>query len=467
MWTLRPVTDPSLPFKWDKINDFRACDGKMASVGYDRFVIAAGQRGITATDGVETRRVDDRIHDFVDDEINDSQFEKVFGARSYSSERTWLLYPAIENDDANAALIYDDDSGAYSKYIFSREISGEVVDMNVLGYGNTAIDYAAQDFIEANGLDVAAIDFNDETALSFFWSEGAELFLGGDRNGSVYIMETEGSDVGTAITFNLESAGWNPFKDQGVEAQLGYIDFYCDSHQSTTATVEFLKNDNEDPYITQSMDFLPNLTFKSTISQITPNSDPTTGFVISSPSHGINVDEIFYIYGVIGAELYNDEAWTATSVTENTINVAADITSLGATISAPGITQANPGVVTAVAHPFSDGDIIYITDVSGMTEVNGLIFTVANSTTDTFELQGIDTTGFTAYTSGGYVFNSYLSDGQIFERKFYRTKVWKRVYGGGIGYVHSINITSTGINKPLKIHAIKPWFRKRGRRTLG
>jgi len=91
VWTLRPVPDPALPFRWDKINDFRACDGKMATVGYDRYVVALGQRGITATDGVETRRVDERIEDFVDDDINDSQFGKVFAARSYSSRRTWIL----------------------------------------------------------------------------------------------------------------------------------------------------------------------------------------------------------------------------------------------------------------------------------------------------------------------------------------------------------------------------------------
>lgn len=70
-----------------------------------------------------------------------------------------------------------------------------------------------------------------------------------------------------------------------------------------------------------------------------------------------------------------------------------------ATIS--GITQANPAVVTAIAHGFSNGDLIYINGVVGMTEVNYLTFTVANKTADTFELAGIDSSGYTAYTSGG------------------------------------------------------------------
>lgn len=71
-----------------------------------------------------------------------------------------------------------------------------------------------------------------------------------------------------------------------------------------------------------------------------------------------------------------------------------------------GITQANPGVVTVTGHPYVNGDEIFIAGVVGMTEVNDRVFRVANVTTNTFELTSttdadVDTTGFTAYTSGG------------------------------------------------------------------
>ena len=460
VWTLRPVPDPALPFRWDKINDFRACDAKMGSTGYDRYVVAVGQRGITATDGVETRRVDERIEDFVDDDVNTTEFGKVFAQRSFADRRTWFLYPKDESDEANAALIYDDESSAYSKYIFANTTV-----MNALGYGSVSKDYAAQDFIAANDLDKAAEDFNDETALSFFWSAKAELFLGGDRAGAIYILETEGTDDGTAIDFSVMSAGWNPYKDQGVECQFGYIDFYCDSDEKTKLNVQFYKNDNETPYASQAMDLLPDLKYKANVSNIVPNADPTTGFVVTSNTHGVTAGDNFYIYGVESALFYNDAQFLADSVTNNTITVAQDITGFGSVIT--GISQANPGVVTAVAHGLSNGQVITIVNVSGMTEVNGLTFTVANATDDDFELSGVDTSGFTAYTSGGYAFKKYASGGQISELRFYRTKVWKRVLAGGVGYLHSIKITSEGSNRPLKIHAFKPWFRARGKRTLG
>lgn len=66
-----------------------------------------------------------------------------------------------------------------------------------------------------------------------------------------------------------------------------------------------------------------------------------------------------------------------------------------------GITQANPAVVTSTAHGFINGDTIFISSVVGMTQVNNLSFTVAGVTANTFQLSGVNSTGYTAYSSGG------------------------------------------------------------------
>lgn len=67
------------------------------------------------------------------------------------------------------------------------------------------------------------------------------------------------------------------------------------------------------------------------------------------------------------------------------------------------VTKANPGVVTSTAHGLENGDHVLIQSVAGMVELNNRWFTVANKTTDTFELSGVDTTSYTTYTSGGTV----------------------------------------------------------------
>jgi len=86
-----------------------------------------------------------------------------------------------------------------------------------------------------------------------------------------------------------------------------------------------------------------------------------------------------------------------------------------------GITQANPGVVTtSAAHGYSDGDFVTISGVVGMTEVNynntsGTLYIVANAAPTTFELtdtdgNNVDTSGFTAYSSGGTVKAANFAD---------------------------------------------------------
>lgn len=66
-----------------------------------------------------------------------------------------------------------------------------------------------------------------------------------------------------------------------------------------------------------------------------------------------------------------------------------------------GITQANPCVVTAVAHAMVSGDETYLSDITGMTELNDRMVRIGNVTANTFELIDIDSTGYTAYVSGG------------------------------------------------------------------
>lgn len=86
-----------------------------------------------------------------------------------------------------------------------------------------------------------------------------------------------------------------------------------------------------------------------------------------------------------------------------TLDTTTGLVTLTADSSATitGITRANPGVVTtSAAHGFSNGDKIYIENVVGMTQVNGLVFTIAGASGSVFNL-GVDTTAYTAYGSLG------------------------------------------------------------------
>lgn len=66
-----------------------------------------------------------------------------------------------------------------------------------------------------------------------------------------------------------------------------------------------------------------------------------------------------------------------------------------------GVSQANPAVVTSAAHGLADGDVIRIAGVAGMTELNGNSYIVDVINSSTFYLKNTNSTGYTAYSSGG------------------------------------------------------------------
>ncbi len=78
----------------------------------------------------------------------------------------------------------------------------------------------------------------------------------------------------------------------------------------------------------------------------------------------------------------------------------------GAAVAITNITKADPAVVTAT-NTFSDGQQVRIIDVLGMTEINDTVFTATSTSTSGFTIWdatnsvAIDSSGFTAYTSGG------------------------------------------------------------------
>ena len=65
--------------------------------------------------------------------------------------------------------------------------------------------------------------------------------------------------------------------------------------------------------------------------------------------------------------------------------------------------NADPVILTVPGHGFSNGDLVDVSGISGMSELNGNRYTVAAATADTFALSAIDGTGFGVYASGGEV----------------------------------------------------------------
>jgi len=395
-WKSEPTNDPALPFRWTKINDFRSTDAPQSTMGYDRFVISMGQRGIFATDGIEAKRIDDKIYEYIVNNVNLNSIEKMYSERNYVDMFSWTLYPSstnttssgVEQISSDSALIRSESNGSFSVYDLSiADNLGVLQNMSVLGFGSANVDAAPEDFTgnPNEKPDWACQDFGDENFLSYFIEENSDLFLGGDQIGRLFIMDTGASDNGAEIPFSIRSASWNPFKDQGVKAQFGYIDIYADADVNTKLEISFYKDDMDNPYRTAFTHLLPKIGFLASIQNI-----------------------------------------------QNT----------------------SPCIIEAWDHGLSTGDTVYIYALEGISELTGGPYIITNIGQGTFSLDNVDATAYSAYIDGG----------QVTENGFMASKCWKRIYAGGIGYTHSIKISSSGQDQVLTLDAFKLGFRTAGKR---
>jgi Ubiquitin-activating enzyme E1 FCCH domain len=66
-----------------------------------------------------------------------------------------------------------------------------------------------------------------------------------------------------------------------------------------------------------------------------------------------------------------------------------------------GSSQSNPTQITSVAHGLQTGAIVILRNIGGMVQLNNKTYTITVTGVNTFTLNGIDSTAFSAYTSGG------------------------------------------------------------------
>lgn len=131
-------------------------------------------------------------------------------------------------------------------------------------------------------------------------------------------------------------------------------------------------------------------------------------------------------------------------------------------------TRSNPCMITSPDHSLITGTLIYIANVQGMTQLNSTIYTITVVDANNFTLNNTDSTGFSAYTTGG-IWNTspvngqtYISGSEYAWYRFYSTQFGQYIR---IGLTYDDNLMNqlATHQTPIELNAMNIWFREGGR----
>lgn len=168
-----------------------------------------------------------------------------------------------------------------------------------------------------------------------------------------------------------------------VEADLGELNI-TQSNDVLTITHPL--------YQTRELRRLGATNWQFTIITTTPVIGTPTNVAMTKTGGGTGTKYGYKVSAIAAGDVQEESLGSAPAVNTSTVITA--------------VSQANPGVVTSVAHGRSVGDPVYVSGIVGMTQLAGeyLINSVVDADNVTLKSLGgvpVDTTAFTAYSSGG------------------------------------------------------------------
>lgn len=93
-WELVYVGNTALPFRWQQLNNELGCESTFSVVGFDTAILGVGNVGVHTTNGINVKRIDEKIPDEVFNIHNgNSGPQRVYGIRDYYNEVVYWTFP--------------------------------------------------------------------------------------------------------------------------------------------------------------------------------------------------------------------------------------------------------------------------------------------------------------------------------------------------------------------------------------
>lgn len=459
VWNMKYTGNDVVPFELQKIDGSRGSDAPFGTNDYLNNTTYVSRRGIFVTDGYRVDRADADIPEFVYNEVDASGMNLCYSGREDEDENNYLLYPTFDADESpiksDSILVTNYDNLSHSVYDIALSCLGQYKEsFNITWADLTAPVYEDWDSLSSK--------FNSWKEFAYMLD--SEMTIAGGHNGQIWrLNKSDGVDNDVlirGITKASEAVVTTDYNNFVIGDKVyftgvqGMVDINGMVGNVTAAAVNS---------ITVNIDSTSFETYtdnSGTLSRVIPLEIESKQFnPFFETGKGARVGWANFYYSVSGNSVYEKELRSLTDI---------DLTSGVVTVTSPGSN-------------FSTGDRVYIYDVAGTTEINDQDYTITALTIDTFTLDGVDGSSWTAYTSGGKIKKKAETNldvelkvgdvnqlaqnktGQIIKLKplmsnrpgITQTKMWKRFPVNQSGNFVQIRITNEIPLSNVRIHAIQ------------
>lgn len=265
IFCLRYTGDPDLLFRAERIQDMMGTDCPRSVIQYNKFLGAISLRsGIFVTDGCDARRIDDNVPDIVYEEIDQDRKWAVNAGKIERLSQIWWLIPKGcgcrpgLDPGADHAIVYNYDNGSWAL---------ADIDVTTFLQSRTTRELTW-------GSIKGTWDENDKSWNDAVLNKGAAATLAGDQYGRIFALNdgsmTERLPVADfnslplldplaprvldnlqttnqGINFRMITGRFNPYKEEGRQARLGYIDLLV-YNGGARASIAFYKDHDAAPF---------------------------------------------------------------------------------------------------------------------------------------------------------------------------------------------------------------------------
>ncbi len=390
-WVLKYTGNDTTPFVLDKIDESRGSDATFSAITYLNRTSAASKRGLIISDGYRVERQDIVIPDFSYNEISSANFSLCFAGSVDADRDHYLIYPPQGSDTSQRILTTNYDEDNYSIYRLPLSCMGNYL---------TAFDVTWNSLLEFETWEAFAAKYNNWN--SFAYSSGSPFSVGGGHHGEIWTLCVTESEDNPVQIYNITVIDINTIE---VTTDWNNYSLNNSTGEDDTKGADFIflngilgmeeVNNQQFPIVSTPSHNV----FRLNVSACVVKTDKFTPYISAGTAERVIPFTSLF-------KQFNPFVEQGKKVRCGWLYMYVDSTGtrLKRNISINDITNSNPCIIsTIIDHALNTGDQVNLFGIGGTTELNGVQAFITVLTPLTFSLNGIDSTAYGAYTSGGFV----------------------------------------------------------------